>query len=363
MRLKVGLIALAALTVTTGCSLNHGTMVASVNGQPIYLSDLQDSLHKETVIHSMGTGTNGEATWRKFAKLSVSSPTYERYARGTLEGMVDQILVDQKAAALHLSVSPSEVVSQLTTFQEGYIDKNAFEKAVQSSGVTTAELESEIKDELLFQKLENTVINRDQVTRAEVTAYFNKHKSDYILPKSIHIAQIYTTDRNGIKDAQAALARGMSWAQAVSMYSKDSNSIYQSGDIGNYSKGYLAPAVDKAVWAAKAGQVVGPIQVGSGWYLMKVLGFIAPHPDTLNDVYFSIYHSMSEARRAKVQSDFLTEIRKGAKIKYLVSWLKPTAADNKAAKAAVSAQSKAKGVKPTPVKVKSVSGQQTQAKG
>lgn len=332
MNLKPTIIALATITLTAGCSFNHGPVAATVNGQPIYLSDLQADMRREILLHAMGKGSQGQADWKKIEKMNKTSAEYRRYERGTLEGMIDQILVDQRTPKLGISVSAKEINDELASYQQTFIDHNAFERAVKQSGVSEADLESEIKDQLLFQKLQDSIIQKDQVTKAQVNAYYQKHKKDFMLPQSIHLEQIFNKEKANIDQAKAALDHGLGWDAAVTHYTQDSYTLYANGDIGDYTKGYLVSAIDQAVWKAKPGQIVGPIQTPLGWYLMKVVAFVPQHPDSLSDVYFTIYHQMSEARRNTIQADFLTDIRKGADIKYEISWLKPQPKAKAAAK-------------------------------
>mgnify|MGYP006277593091 CR=1 FL=1 len=84
-------------------------------------------------------------------------------------------------------------------------------------------------------------------------------------------------------DLQRALARaasiydelkgGVSFAALAAKYSEDPGSAKNGGSVGWFSRGRMVPEFSAAVFAAKPGQVVGPVRTQFGLHIIRVDGF------------------------------------------------------------------------------------------
>ncbi len=94
------------------------------------------------------------------------------------------------------------------------------------------------------------------------------------------------------------LAAGKDFAALARQYSKDASSAQNGGDLGWVGKGRTVPDFEKAAFAAKPGQVVGPVRSPFGLHIIKVHARdsrelklahidlkIAPSSQTKNDLY------------------------------------------------------------------------------
>ena len=71
-----------------------------------------------------------------------------------------------------------------------------------------------------------------------------------------------------IRDATA----GKDFAALARQYSKDLGSAQRGGDLGWFGKNRMVPEFEKAAFAAKPGQIVGPIRSPYGLHIIKVHG-------------------------------------------------------------------------------------------
>ncbi len=118
------------------------------------------------------------------------------------------------------------------------------------------------------------------VTDAEIKAYYQKHKEDYKEPETRKIkyaifpvkatasdtAAIYAEANRIIKK----LKNGTDFAELASTYSDDQASAQKGGDLGYFTKGTMVKEFEKAAFAAKVGQIVGPIKTSFGLHIIKV---------------------------------------------------------------------------------------------
>jgi foldase protein PrsA len=143
------------------------------------------------------------------------------------------------------------------------------------SGETKADLEWQLRAQLAFAKLIKHY--EKPVTADEVSGYYSENPSKFTTPeeRDAHVLRISSG-----KDAKAtaqqayqALKSGESWTAAVKKYSSGSSSSNNGGLIQNITDGSdssLEDAAAKAVFAAKVGQVVGPVKGVYGYYVIEV---------------------------------------------------------------------------------------------
>ncbi|MCC6396126.1 MAG: peptidylprolyl isomerase, partial [Bacteroidetes bacterium] len=72
--------------------------------------------------------------------------------------------------------------------------------------------------------------------------------------------------RTIVKEAQA----GKDFGALARQYSKDAGSAQRGGDLGWFGKNRMVPEFEKAAYAARPGQIVGPIQTPYGLHIIKV---------------------------------------------------------------------------------------------
>jgi peptidyl-prolyl cis-trans isomerase D len=79
-------------------------------------------------------------------------------------------------------------------------------------------------------------------------------------------AAIYALAKTLMREIQS----GKDFIILARQYSKDFGSAQRGGDVGWFGKGRMVPEFDKAAFAAKPGQVVGPVRTPYGLHIIKV---------------------------------------------------------------------------------------------
>ena len=130
---------LVAVFGLAGCG--NKDVAIKVNGQVIKVSDLNaqlDQLKKQ--YPTMFTGADAEGRLLDFK---------QRLA----ENMINQVLIEQAAKQKGISVSDSDVQKQIDQLKSGFKDQTQFDSALKSAGMTIDQLTSQIKNQLITQKL------------------------------------------------------------------------------------------------------------------------------------------------------------------------------------------------------------------
>jgi parvulin-like peptidyl-prolyl isomerase len=123
----------------------------------------------------------------------------------------------------------------------------------------------------------NTLVKDEdaQLTDADLRNYYDENLDQYKFEASRKLKYVQFNEvasqqdsaarQNEIDDAAKKARGGMDFLQVVGTYS-------DKPDSGNFFKhGELTPTIDAVVFAAKAGDVIGPILENDGYHLIKVL--------------------------------------------------------------------------------------------
>ncbi|QHN05261.1 peptidylprolyl isomerase [Granulicella sp. WH15] len=249
----------------TGCKQSHNAdVVATVNGHAIMRAEM-DKMYKEQL---------GDAQHQQ-------EPTPEQadsLRLGVLKDLVDEEIVQQRAAKMNLTATPEEVDAKLAEMKAPYSEEQ-FQQRLQASNHTLDEVKRDLRRTLTINKLLNKEINsKITVSDADITGYYNAHKSEFNnIETQYHLAQILVTsspaanpgnlqgnkatnDAEAKKKIQALRNRvdsGEDFGSLAMNFSENPQTSSSGGDMGSISESQLRsnPEVFNAVSKLKVGQV------------------------------------------------------------------------------------------------------------
>jgi len=89
------------------------------------------------------------------------------------------------------------------------------------------------------------------------------------------------------------------FADIAKANSQDPGSAPQGGDLGSFARGSMVKPFEDAVFAAKVGDILGPVQTDFGYHIIKVTGITPAHIRPLDEVRASIEADLKRAKAAQ----------------------------------------------------------------
>lgn len=74
------------------------------------------------------------------------------------------------------------------------------------------------------------------------------------------------------------------FAALAKEFSQDPGSAAQGGDLGSFARGSMVKPFEDAVFGAKVGDIVGPVETNFGYHIIKVTGITPAHVQSLGEV-------------------------------------------------------------------------------
>jgi parvulin-like peptidyl-prolyl isomerase len=201
---------------------------------------------------------------------------------GLLDEMLSELLIKDRADRIGITVTDSEVKESIKRLKEQYgiSTDQQFTESLQKSGMTPAEMEARLRDTLITQKVFSRELRpRDELTDRELRDRYDREKDRYRLPERAHLREIVILKETGPQgverskqkaaDAAAQARAGADFVKLIGTFSEAATKA-KGGDLGDVQRGELLPDLDKAVFNAPSGTVVGPIESKSAWHIIKV---------------------------------------------------------------------------------------------
>ncbi len=243
----LSLVIMLACICATGAAQakQAGTVVnglaAKVNGQIITMYDLQ----KNALPELMRAKVNPNDMARAKPVLSK-----------VLGTMIMDILIQQEAKRLNISVSRRELDDEITRMMQGRgMTKEQFEKQLAANKIPLAEFRKNQEMGLLRQKVMGMEVGRRVVvTDEEIKAYYEAHKDTMYDRKGLHMGiLVYHPQKASPKAIAAQIASGkISFAEACAKYS-----IFpkpdKGADVGPVDWEHLNPEFNARLMAMKPG--------------------------------------------------------------------------------------------------------------
>ena len=162
--------------------------------------------------------------------------------------------------------------------------------------------------------------------KAELQAYYDQHRAEFMVGEKAHARHILlrlppsaTADQRAeIKlraDGVLRIAQaGGDFAELAKKHSEDPGSRDSGGDLGWFARGEMVPEFESAVFNAKPGDLVGPVESQFGFHIIKVEGFTPEQQQPFEEVEEQVKFRVLEGRAAAE-----AEIRASALLKRLSS--------------------------------------------
>ncbi len=333
-RCTVFILGLAFVLAVSGCHRAPGAdVVATVNGKDIARADLEK-------IYKANLDPNQQE----------SSPEQAGIHRlEILKSMIDDEILQQRAATLNLAASEDDVNAKLTETKAPFTQEE-FDRVLKQRGLTLDDLKRQIRRSLTQTKLLNKEIeSKINITDADVTNYYNSHKSGFnLIEPQYHLAQIVVTGnppqqtamqaqrapneeeaKKEIQSIHNRLESGEDFATLASQFSENAQYASNGGDMGFIYESQLrtdSPDVYAAVSNFKPGQITQPMPVYSnvgsshrviGYAIYKLFGKEAAGQRQLNDprVQQNIRQELRNRKAQLLQNAYYEKLHDDAKVR------------------------------------------------
>jgi len=222
LKIILGLIIVSfVLTGVGGYVSGNNNYAAEVNGQEIGRGQFENAVANERNRQQQQMGD-------RFSELAANEGYMQALRSQVLNQMIDEVLLDQYAKTLGLSISDEQIkqaIFKQPAFQsEGKFDNSRYTSIIRNMGMTPEQYAQALRNQLITEQLVNAVVGTDFVltgemdelialisqqrvvreatinvdalaakqtaTEQEVSEFYARNKNDYIAPEQFKVSYI-----------------------------------------------------------------------------------------------------------------------------------------------------------------------------
>lgn len=196
---------------------------------------------------------------------------YQMLKEQALGRLIVQQWVVGGAAEEGVHVSDKELKQELKKAERGQSQAQVAQELA-TSGQTVADFALQTKVQLLGEGIRHMLARKtEHVTRAQVVAYYNKHKRLFGVPQRRDLEIARAGSEAEAQKVKSEIASGKTFASVVSKLPLHQPIFSREGLVSGYKPGlYRQSPLDHAIFAAKPNVLSGPVRISLGYYVFEV---------------------------------------------------------------------------------------------
>ena len=250
-----------------------------------------------------------------------------------IEDVLYQKLLVHQAKLDSTDVSEDDVNQELDSRLNSFISQLGSEEALEEYfKKSTSELKIEfyeiIYNQLLTQRMQSSITSSVSITPEEVKIFFQemKESSDIpVMPTTLEISQIIkipeiTLDeksriRKKLISFRDRIKNGEDFTVLATLYSDDTESAKNGGELGFVGRGALVPEFESAAFSLKGDQISEVIETQFGYHIIQL---IERRGETVNVRHILLKPKVSSASllEAKTQLEKVENLMKSEEITF-----------------------------------------------
>lgn len=254
-----------SILVTTSTQAAGLKIVALVNGEIISSEDMQNQLNA----FLMNT------------KIPLNSQTRNMILQRVMNSAIDQKIKLQAAQKAGIEISPDEVKNAMRSFEKNNnIPTGQLPSILKAANVSLETFQEQMKADLAWLRLiRKKNMANGSITQKEIETATAEAKSDFDTSKYL-VSEIFIKKENA-KNLNSLVSnlRSDNRFELYAMQFSDSPSSANGGNLGWVNQGKLPSTLEMKLNKMKDGQISDPIQVGDGYYILKLQKTFDPATD------------------------------------------------------------------------------------
>lgn len=219
--------------------------------------------------------------------------------KAMLEQMMEAVILLQWAEREGIEIKDKTIKAQIQALKKTFPSAKEFHKSLAEQGMSVADLERDVKKQLVVDRLISMRAKAIAVTDEEMKAFYDKNIDLYVQKEKMHLAQIFHKDGGGAKAEELSLKSG---------------TAFKGEDIGLIEEDELPVYDASAVFSLKLGDVTGIVSGEEGYYIFNVLEKIPAKETKFEEVKENIRKFLLKEKARMQYLKDLQEEKANAKI-------------------------------------------------
>lgn len=244
-----------------------------------------------------------------------------RFGAGTLQDLIECLLVDEEARKRGIEVTPTEIVARMRQFQvsvQASLPPGAsFADWLSSRRISPRELAARCRMEIQLEKM---VADKVTVTEEEVAKFYEANRERFRQPERMLVSHICVEKREDAERIrQEIVSEKITFADAARKYSIDPYGRENGGLFGWISRGQ--DPFQQAAFALQRDGDISPVFQGrQGWEIVRRDAYQTARVAPFEEVHDQVREMLRQERITRLAENMLRELRRAANVEQLVDF-------------------------------------------
>ena len=273
-------------------------IVAIVNSDVITQKDLGDFVNFMRM--QLATEYQGEKLENKIQSMKLD----------LLDKLIEDRLILQKAKKNNIKIDENIVSAKVGEIKKRYSSDKDFQNALYQQGLSQADIEMRVRDQLLMYNIINSKVrSKIVINPGEITDFYQRNAEEFTIPEERGFESITVNDKDLAKKISSELKNTQNLKAVAEKYGLSVNSL-------NAKKGReLRKDIEEAIFKLKPTDISEPISVDKNFYIFKLVNITAPRQQNLSEVQEKISTFVFETKLQEELANWLDELKEQAYIK------------------------------------------------
>ena len=224
-----------------------------------------------------------------------------------LNRLIEDKLILEEAKKENIQVDEAMVKAKISEIKSNYPSEAEFQDALVKQGLTQADIEKRIREQLLiFEIIDLQIRKKIIVSPKEVTDFYEEHKEEFVQPETRRVNSLITKNEVLANKVISSLGQGADLDKISKEYSLELN------DLGAVKKSQLVKEIEDVIFNMDVGSISKAIKVGEAYYIFKLEEILPLKKYNLVEVQEEIYYRLYELKMQEKLSRWLEDLRKKA---------------------------------------------------
>lgn len=228
------------------------------------------------------------------------------------ESLIEELLLEQEAEKQGLKVSEKDIDGAIDDVKkQNSLDDEGLKDALKKEGLTYEGYRVQIKIQIEKSRVINQQVrSKVNVTEKDLADYYERNQRMFLSDEEFKISHILFKVPENSTDADIERTRkesmevlemarsGKDFAELARKYSHDS-SAGEGGSLGFFKRGEIMPAIEKAAFSQKKGEISDLVVTSFGFHIIRV--------DDVKEASPEPFETVKEKIRAAVTSEMLEQ--------------------------------------------------------
>ncbi len=290
------------LTLLGQNRIQFDSIVATVNGNPITLSDIMfDTYMIEMRLAKTYKGTE---YIEKVNKLR----------ENTRQNLIETVLIYSEFKRYEFTLPQQQIQNTIDTFKKGK-SREEFEKELHKIGLTyeyiTEKAKKKVAQGIMLYEFCYKGID---VSPKEIYDYYNTNLSEYKINAKINLNLLLVKDKNNINIIKSSIKQQTPFSTLVKKYSKGTN-IENGGNLGWLELTKLNPIFLEVTKNKNIKDILGPIDIQNDTCFLEIEDLEKERYKQFKEIRVSLKNKILVLTKRDSLNNYLNKLKKNAIIK------------------------------------------------